>query len=99
MGVTSFQMHQAMHQAMLLYISLYVVCCSQEMRGNRGDLHIPDSKVYAANMGPTWDRQDPGGSHVGPMNLAIWDVKITSNYHLYTCPTICSLLVKLNYGK
>ena len=32
----------------------------------------PDSKVYGANMGPTWGRQDPGGSHVGPMNLAIW---------------------------
>ena len=33
-----------------------------------------DSKVYGANMGPTWGRQDPGGSHVGPMNLAIWVV-------------------------
>ena len=22
-------------------------------------------------MGPTWGRQDQGGSHVGPMNLAI----------------------------
>ena len=32
----------------------------------------PDSKVYGANMGPTWGRQDPGGLHVGPMNLAIW---------------------------
>ena len=31
----------------------------------------PDSKVQAANMGPTWGRQDPGGTHVGPMNLAI----------------------------
>ena len=34
---------------------------------------IPDSKVHGANMGPTWGRQDPGGPHVGPMNLAIWD--------------------------
>ena len=24
-------------------------------------------------MGPTWGRQDPGGPHVGPMNLAIWE--------------------------
>ena len=24
-------------------------------------------------MGPTWGRQDPGGLHVGPKNLAIWD--------------------------
>ena len=22
---------------------------------------FPDSKVYGANMGPTWGRQDPGG--------------------------------------
>ena len=32
----------------------------------------PDSKVYGANMGPIWGRQDPGGPHVGPMNNAIW---------------------------
>ena len=32
----------------------------------------PDSKVHAANMGPIWGRQDPGGPHVGPMTLAIW---------------------------
>ena len=31
----------------------------------------PDSKVHGANMGPVWDRQDPGGRHVGPMNFAI----------------------------
>ena len=32
----------------------------------------PDSKVHEANMGPIWGRQDQGGPHVGPMNLAIW---------------------------
>ena len=32
---------------------------------------VPDSKVYGANMGPIWGRQDPGVSHVGPMNFAI----------------------------
>ena len=32
----------------------------------------PDSKVHGANMGSIWGRQDPGGSHVGPMNFAIW---------------------------
>ena len=31
-----------------------------------------DSKVHGANMGPIWGRQDPGGSHVGPINFAIW---------------------------
>ena len=35
---------------------------------------ISDSMVHGANMGPTWGQQDPGGPHVGPMNLAIWDV-------------------------
>ena len=34
---------------------------------------IPDSKVHGANMGPIWGREDPGGPHVGPMNLALWD--------------------------
>ena len=34
----------------------------------------PDSKVYEAYMGPTWGRQDPGGPHVGPMNLALTEV-------------------------
>ena len=32
----------------------------------------PDSKIHGANMRPTWGRLDPGGPHVGPMNLAIW---------------------------
>ena len=37
---------------------------------------IPDSKVHGANMGPTWVLSAPGGSHVGPMNLAIGDVNL-----------------------
>ena len=32
-------------------------------------------------MGPTWGRQDPGGPHVGPMNLAIWDGHETALTH------------------
>ena len=32
----------------------------------------PDCKVHGANMGPIWDRQEPGVHHVGPMNFAIW---------------------------
>ena len=35
---------------------------------------IPDSNVHGANMGPIWGWQDPDGPHVGPMNLAIWDI-------------------------
>ena len=38
---------------------------------------VPDSKVHGANMGPIWGRQEPGGPHVGPMNLAIWGAKKT----------------------
>ena len=35
--------------------------------------NIPVSKVQGTNMGPIWGRQDPGGPHVGSMNLAIWE--------------------------
>ena len=35
--------------------------------------NIPESKVNGANMGPIWGRQDQGGSHIVPMNFAIWD--------------------------
>ena len=31
-----------------------------------------DGKVHGANLGSIWGRQDPGGPHVGSMNLAIW---------------------------
>ena len=38
-----------------------------------------DSKgQHGANMGPIWDRQDPGGPHVGPMNFAIWEHRHSS---------------------
>ena len=39
----------------------------------------PDSKVHGANMGPIWGRQDPGGPHVGLMNLAIWASIVLDN--------------------
>ena len=46
--------------------------------------HFPDSKVHGAYMGPTWGRQDPGGPHVGPMNLAIRVVhSLYFSYALY----------------
>ena len=31
-----------------------------------------ESKIHEANMGPIWGRHDPGGPHVGPVNLAVW---------------------------
>ena len=42
-------------------------------RTSLAPLLIPDSKAHGANMGPIRDRQDPGGPHVVPTNLAIWD--------------------------
>ena len=34
-------------------------------------------------MGPIWDRQDPGGPHVGPMNFVIWDILGNISIDLY----------------
>ena len=37
-----------------------------------GCIHIfPDSKIYGANMGPTWVLSAPDGPHVGPMT-SVW---------------------------
>ena len=40
---------------------------------NQHKQDIPDNKVYGANMGSIWGRQDPGGPHGDPMNFAIWE--------------------------
>ena len=42
-----------------------------------------DSKIHGANMGPIWGRQDPGGPHVGPMNLAIWVILVSHLIYKY----------------
>ena len=34
----------------------------------------PDNKVHGANMGPTSVLSAPDKPHVGPMNLAIWEI-------------------------
>ena len=39
---------------------------------------IPNSKVHWANVAPIWDRQDPGGPHVAPMNFTIWYGQVQS---------------------
>ena len=45
-----------------------------------------DSMVHGANMGPIWGRQGPGGSHVGPMNFAIWvDLACDNRTFKYIC--------------
>ena len=45
----------------------------------------PDSKIYGANMGPTWGRQDPGGPHIGHMNFAIWVVLLLDMKKTHWC--------------
>ena len=45
---------------------------------------VSNCKVHWANMGPIWDRQDPGGPHVGPVNFAIW-VRIEQKRHVMPC--------------
>ena len=67
----------------------------------------PDSKFHEANTGPIWGRQDPGGSHVGPMNFVIWVHIIKMYYHKASwIPTLDSILQKaswitdaLHYGR
>ena len=49
----------------LLWFVLFWMCCPFFVN--------PDSMVHGANMGPTLGRQDPGGPHIGHMNLAIWE--------------------------
>ena len=44
---------------------------------------LPDSKVHAANMGPTWVLSSPDGPHGGPMNFAIR--AYPSKSELYQC--------------
>ena len=48
-------------------------CCDQSSPARR-TINVTESKVNAANMGPIWGQPDPGGPHVGPMNLTIWGV-------------------------
>ena len=67
--------------AILPAISTYITVFLKRHSAQIGKQHNPDSKVHGANMGPIWGRQDPGGPHVGPMNLAIreWSLHLVSN--------------------
>ena len=57
------------------------------------NMKIPDSKVHGANLGPIWGRQEPGGPHVGSINIAIWEsTRIFFEYQW----TEISLLLHLN---
>ena len=68
--------------------------------------NTPDSKVHEANKGPIWGRQDPGGPHVGPMNLAIRDrtpitlTVLNSLEHMkYICIFLHVFIIKLTSRK
>ena len=58
---------------------------------------VPDSKVHGANMGPTWGQQDPGGSHIGPMNFAICGSLVITAYHglVQNCSISSSLAIEI----
>ena len=43
-------------------------CCNNNLTSNHS---VPDSRARGTNIGSIWGRQDPGGPHVGPLNLAI----------------------------
>ena len=59
----------------------------------------PDSKIHGDNMGPFWGRQDPGGPHVGHMNLAIWETLYANDRRLSEeCPVINWVLIQLLYN-
>ena len=52
-------------------------CCSGYLTSSQVPASYPDSKVLSA----------PDGPHVGPMNLAIWDLKIEHSVDfIYGCP-------------
>ena len=42
------------------------------------------ARFMGPTWGPIWGRQDPGGPHVGPMNFAIWVIKVAQNIFIYT---------------
>ena len=57
-------------------LNVLPVCCQDSVIEKRtlwaANVMVPNSKVHGVNMGPIWGWQDPGGPHVGPMNLAFW---------------------------
>ena len=55
---------------------------------------IPDSKVHGANMGPIWGRQDPGGTHVGPMNFVVLD----QLFHNIPSKKLINNLISISWG-
>ena len=49
-------------------------------------------------MGPIWGRQDSGGAHVGPMNLAIWGAMYADSFVVVALLVLSTHLAKLMKG-
>ena len=52
------------------YCSLALSTAYNPRYGNLRNGISPDSKVHGGKIGPSWDQQDPGEPHVGPVNFA-----------------------------
>ena len=70
------------------YIINIMTADGLDMHGTKES--TPMAPLIAKFMGPIWGRQDPGGSHVGPMNLAIWDYRLVLLEH-------CGLITRKAY--
>ena len=40
--------------------------------------NAPDIKVHGDKMGPTWVLSAQGGSHLDPVDIAIWGTNVTT---------------------
>ena len=74
-SVTCFCRHKVPADLIHIYWD-YFIGTGAIIESRAGDsvlTNTPDSKIHGTNLGPIWGRQDPGGPHIGAMNLAIWD--------------------------
>ena len=74
--------HHALYDVIVKTIS---TACTISLSRCDVQSKYPDSKVYGANMGPTWVLSAPDGPHVGPMNLAIRVYFDVSSNQLSVC--------------
>ena len=75
--LTSLLLYETYERCGLVRRSMCCLLCRYRSSCHTADKY-PDSKVHGTYMGPTWGRQDPGGLHVGPMNLAI---RVYADWH------------------
>ena len=61
-------------------------------------VYIPGSKVHGVNMGPTWVLPAPDGLHVGPMNLAIRDLKSIDDHSSVVLGVCCTFHAEQKSG-